>query len=375
MCRVHSSTSNSDLDGRSPFFNRHFTITFVALLGSIELFLRLTPHLDPVLFRGLYGNSLSIYMTIRDRLDASAGGVRILGLGDSLAMTQFQPDLFGSETGLERGQVFNAAYLGMSFPSQEDLLADVGVRDFGSLTHVLYFLNPRRLSTREVPNTDVLRVGVPPARGVWREARERKRVGPILDRLRASRGGVRWRSGRADPSAPRYPYAPLAEVSSERLGEMERVLALLRNHGARVVIVPSAVHPAIDPFASDAARDRFHTTVNRLAESTGSDYLPGALDGFRAPSDQDFCDYGHMNAAGGEGEAANPSIRELNALLQRLASSQVDVADLHAAVLDEDGLLAETYSRDGLHFRKVAYLLWRDRLEAAIGAHAGGSGR
>lgn len=81
---------------------------------------------------------------------------------------------------------------------------------------------------------------------------------------------------------------------------MERALALFRNHGARVVIVPSAVHPAIDPFASEAARDRFHGAVNRLAESTRSGYLPGALDGFQAPSDQDFCDYGHMNAAGGE---------------------------------------------------------------------------
>ncbi len=91
-----------------------------------------------------------------------------------------------------------------------------------------------------------------------------------------------------------------APSRSARLVEMERALALFRNHGARVVIVPSAVHPAIDPFASEAARDRFHGAVNRLAESTRSGYLPGALDGFQAPSDQDFCDYGHMNAAGGE---------------------------------------------------------------------------
>ncbi len=76
----------------------------------------------------------------------------------------------------------------------------------------------------------------------------------------------------------------------------------------------------------------------------------------------------------GTHEAANPAIQELNALLQRRAGDRVRVADLHTAVLDEDGLLAERYSRDGLHFREGAYLLWRDRLEAALAYGAGAGG-
>jgi hypothetical protein len=94
----------------------------------------------------------------------------------------------------------------------------------------------------------------------------------------------------------------------------QEFLALLRSRGARVVIIPSALHPAVDPFESDAARHRFHAAVNRLAESTGTRYLPGAFDGFRAPSDQDFCDYGHMNAAGGAAYARH-LVRRRSSLL------------------------------------------------------------
>jgi hypothetical protein len=309
--------------------NRHFAITALALCLGAELFLRLTPSLPAPLFRAVYGNSLAMFMTVHERLAATGEGVRVLALGDSLAMTQFQADLFAEGAGLREGEVFNAAYLGMSFPSQEDMLHDIGPARFRRLEHVLFFLNPRRLSASEVTNTDVLRIGVPPAGGAWREAWRSKRVGPVLDRSRlyglsrhlvfsawrpllgdppswdhvellGPRGGVAWPHARSNGDAPSYPYPPLAEISPERLAELREVLRVLAETGAAITIVPSTVHPAVDVFASGEARQRYHATLLEVAVETGSRYQPDLVIDFRPADDRDYCDYGHMDAAGGE---------------------------------------------------------------------------
>jgi hypothetical protein len=326
---VPSSTSSSEGAAAGSLVNRHFGVTLLALLVCAELFLRVVPSGPAPLFRALYGNSLAMFMTIHERLDAAAPNVLVLALGDSLAMTQFQPDLFAEGVGLRRGDVFNAAYLGMSFPSQEDMLRRIGPEKLGRLEHVLYFVNARRFSAAEVTNTDVLRVGVPPADGAWRVAWRTKRVGPVLDRSRlyglsrhlvasawrslladppswdhvellGPSGGVAWPHARTNGDVPVYPYPPLDELSPERLDEMRRVVTLLRETGAEVTIVASAVHPSASVFASPEARARYDDALSRVAAETGSRYRAEALADFRPHDDRDFCDYGHMNAAGGE---------------------------------------------------------------------------
>jgi hypothetical protein len=309
--------------------NRHFAVTMLALAISAELFLRVVPSLPPPVFRALYGDSLAMFMTVHERLGRAAADVRVLALGDSLAMTQFQPDLFAEGAGLRRGDVFNAAYLGMSFPSEEDMLRSIGPERFRRLEHVLFFVNPRRLSASEVTNTGILRIGVPPADGVWRVAWETKRVAPILDRSRlyglsrylvstawrtlladpaswnhvellGPRGGVAWPHQRSNGATPTYPYPPLEAVSPERLAEMKRVLTVLRQTGARVTLLASAVHSSAPVFGSEEARRNYEAEITRLAAETGSVYLPDAVAEFAPRDDRDFCDYGHMDAAGGE---------------------------------------------------------------------------
>jgi hypothetical protein len=278
-------------------------------------------------------------MTARDRLARSAESVRVLALGDSLAMTQFQPDLFARMVGLQQGEVFNAAYLGMSFPSQADLLDSVDPERFAALTTVLYFVNPRRLAEGEVPSTDVLRVGIRPRRVPWDEAWRTGRVAPILDASRlyglsrhlvvsawrealherpswdhveylGPNGGVAWAPGRASANPPRYPHPPLAAVSPERMAEMRRVVTILRETGAEVWLVPSALHPAIRPYASERARAELERALDDLARDTGARHLGDALSGFAVADDRDFCDYGHMNAAGGDAYTRHLAARE-----------------------------------------------------------------
>jgi hypothetical protein len=313
--------------------NRYFGVTLLALVLLAEAFLRWTPHGPPALFRTLYGNSLSMYMRVAEQLEERAPGIRVLGLGDSLAMTQFDPATFAEDFGYAPGEVFNAAYLGMSFPSQEDLLRTAGLDRFDELELVLFFVNPRRLSSHEETNTEVFRVGVPAPDGPWRQAWQEGRVGPILDRSRLyglSRylmlqapanltrapswdrieylqplGGVSWSEGRADPAPPEYPFPTLEHVSSARLAEMRRVIELLRDAGVAVTIVPSAVHPAVDPFASDEARAEFDAAVASLASETGARHARGVGPSFDARVDTDFCDYGHTNDRGGEAYTRN----------------------------------------------------------------------
>lgn len=325
---ARSSTSSSEAASARPLVNRHFGVTLLALFVAAEIFVRLAPDLGPRFFRIVYGNSLAMMMTVRDRLERSAGSVRVLALGDSLAMTQFQPGLFARMTGLGDGEVFNAAYLGMSFPSQEDLLRSVGMGRLRALQSVLYFVNPRRLCSQERPNTEVLRVGIRPADGPWGEAWRTKRLAPLFDTSRLyglSRylmtsawrsavegepnwdhveylgpfGGVTW-SGPCDTAAShRYPYPPLESISGERLREMRRVIEFLRKLGAQVWLVPSALHPSVDPFSSSEARSQYDQAIAALARDMDLQYLGASLDGFETVSAGDFCDYGHTSAAGG----------------------------------------------------------------------------
>lgn len=309
-------------------WNRYFWITLLGLFAAAELALRLIPHGDPRLFRGVYGNTLSMYMEVERRLAAHAPSVRFLALGDSLTMTQFQPDAFASAARLDAEGVFNAGYLGMSFPSQEALLRAVGGERLGELEAVLVFVNPRRLSPEEETNTEVFRIANPgshrPIAELWRT----KKIAPLLDHSRVyglsrhlvisawqswlrgqeswdqieflqPRGGVKWIPGRASATAPEYPYPRMESVSPERLAELEAVVALLRSWGARVTLLVPPTHPAVDPFASEEARRRFDREIASLATRNGAVYLADAGTHFVPEDDRDFCDYGHMNWSGG----------------------------------------------------------------------------
>lgn len=310
------------------FVNKGFAATLVVLVVSSELVLRWVPSGPPRPFRLLYGNALSMYMAVAERLRAAAPELRFLAMGDSLAMTQFRPDVFAAELGVPPPSVFNAGYPGMGFPSQERMLRWVDVSRLSRLELALYFVNPLRFDEALEANNDVFRVGIPAPEGPWREMASRKQVGPLLDYSRlyglslnlvrnawrfalwenpvwddvallGPRGGVAWGPGRADPAAPEYPYARIRQISEARAEEARRVVELLRSTGARVAVVPSAMHPGIDLFESDAVRERYREMVVELVAATGSDHLPDALAGFSPPADTDFCDYGHMNRSGG----------------------------------------------------------------------------
>ena len=310
-----------------PLVNRGFGLTLLALVLAAELALRLVPGWDAGAFRVLYGNSLSIYMALHDRLSERASSVRWLALGDSLAMTQFEPEVFEQAAGLGPGSAFNASFLGMSFPSQRALLHAIGRDRLARLETVLYFVNPRRLSTLEVPNTEIFALGVPPPEGRIAEALSRRKIGPLLDasrlyglsrhlllnlprealsrrdtwdqveRLRAQ-GGVAWAPGRETPDPPPYTYPPIPAISPERSEELVRVLALLESWGVRTWILRSPVHASVEPFASEEAERAFDAALRRAAAETGSRWLGALGADFAPPRDTDFTDYGHMNDSG-----------------------------------------------------------------------------
>jgi hypothetical protein len=325
---VPSSTSSSESTATAPLFNRFFAVTLAVLLVLLELAVRWVPSADPRLFRAVYGNALSMFMTVRERLEDDASAIRVLALGDSLAMTQFQPSLFAKMTHLQDGEVFNAAYLGMSFPSQLDMIQSIGLDRFSRIEKVLYFVNPRRLSIDEVANTDVLRVGVRPAGVPWHDAWESKTLGPILDGSRlyglskhlvgsswrtllfdtpswdhieylGRFGGVAWAAPRANGAAPIYPYPRLEAVSPRHLADMRTTLQTLRSLGAEIWLLPSAVHPDVDPFASAQARASYVAALEQTARAIDARFAANLLAEFVVRDDRVFCDYGHMNADGG----------------------------------------------------------------------------
>lgn len=324
---MRSSTSSSE-ERTLRVWNRHFGVTLLGLFVAAELVLRLIPQGDPRLFRAVYGNTLSMYMEIERRLEAHASDTRVLALGDSLTMTQFQPDAFADTAGLEPTEVFNAGYLGMSFPSQEVLLRTVGRERLADLDVALVFVNPRRLSPEEEPNTEIFRIANPAANHPMTELWRTKKVAPVLDHSRLyglsrylvmsawrdwlsgrkswdqveylqPRGGVKWTQRRESSAAPRYPYPRLETVSADRLVELEAVVALLRSWNVRVTLLVPPTHPAVDPFASAEARSRFDREIAALAARHGAVYLADEGSHFVPDDDREFSDYGHMNWSGG----------------------------------------------------------------------------
>ncbi len=310
-----------------PIVNRGFTITLLALALAAELALRATAAAPPDQMRIVYGTTLAMYMKVAERLRGAAPEVRVLAMGDSLAMTQFQPDAFAADHALPANAVFNASYMALASRSQENLLMDVGVERLSSLRRVLLFMNPRRLTPEGNVDAAVFRVAIPEPGGPWREAWKDKSVSPILDYSRlyglsrylvtaswrqvgrpdgwdqvefmTPQGGVAFDRPRPPGDVPVYFYEPVDALSEDLIADFTRVIALFRSRGVSVVLLPSAVHRSIQVFASPEAEARFHARMQSLADATGSAWVPLPAGAFQPPTDTDFLDYGHLNRSGG----------------------------------------------------------------------------
>ncbi len=310
-----------------PVVNRGFTVTLLAMVLVAELALRAAASAPPNVVRLVYGTTLAMYMAIADRLEDAAPNVRVLALGDSLAMTQFQPDTFAADHGVPANAVFNASYLALAVSSQENLLRHVGMERLSRLQRVLIFINPRRLTPEGNVDAPVFRVAIPEQGGPWRAAWRERSVSPVLDYSRlyglsrylvtaswrqmgrpagwdqveylTPQGAVAFDQPRPPGDVPVYLYDPVDELSEELIGDFRRVIELLRARGVGVVLLPSVHHPSAQPFASPLAEARFSRRMQQLAEQTGSVWLPLPVGGFQPPADTDFLDYGHLNRAGG----------------------------------------------------------------------------
>ena len=303
--------------------NRGFAVTLMLLIAAAELALRGAAAAPPTIVRILYGTSLAMYMAVEDRLADRAPEVRVLALGDSLAMTEFQPDVFAFDHGLPAQAVFNASYLAQNFRSSENLVRHVGVERFAQLQRVLIFVNPRRLTPDGNVDGTVLRVAIPEQSGILRQMWNEKSVSPLLDRSRLyglsrylvsaswrqlgrppswdqveylmPQGGVVFDATRPAAVQPGYLYEPVGMVSEEFVDDLERVVTLFRRRNVSVVLLTNALYPGVREFASQEDAAYFAMRMARLAEETGSVWMPDAP----RPLDTDFLDYGHVNRAGG----------------------------------------------------------------------------
>lgn len=308
--------------------NRGFTITLIALAIVAELALRAAASASPHTVRIVYGTTLAMYSEIEKRLTAAASDIRILALGDSLAMTQFQPDVFAADASLPVSAVFNASYLATTHRSQENLLRHIGLDRLPRLQRVLMFVNPRRLTVEGNADADVFRVAIPDAAGSWRESIRERSLSPILDRSRlyglsrylisaswrqvnrpttwdeveylSPQGGVKFDAPPAPSTHTRYPYAWLTAIDEPYVDDLRRVIELFRSRGVSVVLMQSLHHPEGQPFANDAAAATFEARMRSLAEETGSVWVRVPAGDFHPPADAGFLDYGHLNRAGGE---------------------------------------------------------------------------
>ena len=311
----------------SRLVNRGFTVTLVIVVLIAELALRAAASAPADVVRSVYGTTLAMYMEVAERLRHQAPEVRVLAMGDSLAMTQFQPDIFAADHALPANAVFNASYLALASRSQENLLRQVGLDRFSRLRRVLIFMNPRRLTPEGNVNAAVFRIAIPDPGGPWREAWRDKRVSPILDYSRlyglsrylvtaswrqvgrptswdeveylTPQGGVAFDHPRPQGEVPVYFYEPVDQLSEDLVADFRRVLELFRARGVSVVLLPSAVHPSVHAFASADAEARFNARMQTLAEETGSVWVPLPAGSFHPPADTDFLDYGHLNRNGG----------------------------------------------------------------------------
>jgi hypothetical protein len=265
-----------------------------------------------------------MYMAVEERLAGTAADVRVLALGDSLAMTQFQPDVFASDHGLPPRAVFNASYLAQTFRSSENLVTHVGVGRLTQLQRVLIFVNPRRLTPDGNVDGTVLRVAIPEQAGTLRQMRKEKSLSPLLDRSRLyglsrylvsaswrqlgrptswdeveylmPQGGVAFDATRPAAEQPGYLYEPLSMVSEDLVDDLRRVVSLFRVRNVDVALLANALYPGVREFAGPDAESYFVARMKRLAEETGSVWIPAG--GPETP-DADFLDYGHVNRAGG----------------------------------------------------------------------------
>jgi hypothetical protein len=307
--------------------NRGFTITLLAVTLVAELALRAATSAPPAVIRVVYGTTLSMYMEVEHRLAAAAPDTRVLALGDSLALTQFQPDVFAADHGLPVNTVFNASYLALTFRSQENLLRSIGVDRFPQLRRVLMFVNPRRLTREGNVDAAVFRVVIPDADGPWSQMRADKSISPLLDYSRLyglsrylvtaswrqigrppswdeveylmPQGGVAYDRPRAAGDRPVFPYELISDVSEIYVADLKRVINTFRDRGIDVVMLPNASHASVNPFATASVEAGFQTRMQMLAEETRSEWVTLPAGAFAPPVDTDFLDYGHLNRSGG----------------------------------------------------------------------------
>lgn len=307
--------------------NRGFVTTLIVLALAAEAVLRVVPLASPPLVRIVYGTTLAMYMEVRDRLIEAAPGVRVLALGDSLALTQFHPDVFAQARQMEAGTVFNAAYLATSIDSQQALLRAVGVERLQQLQQVLLFINPRRLTEEGDGESKLFRIAIPDQGGPWRAIWQERQVSPLLDYSRlyglsrylvgaawmqvgrpaswdsveylSPHGGIRFpqRGGAANSTG--YPYPQLDHLSDRVIAELRTLIVEIRSRGVEVVMLPSLHHPGTAPFIDASAARRFDAAMQALARETGSAWiaLPGGADHV---AEEHYLDYGHLNQSGGE---------------------------------------------------------------------------
>ncbi len=307
--------------------NRGFTATLITAIIVAELLLRAAAAGPPPLVRVVYGTTLAMHLAIKKRLGDGAAEVQTLAFGDSLAMTQFQPDVFAADHGLPAGAVFNAAYLAATFRSGESLLRKIGVDRLSGLRRVLLFINPRRLTPEGNGDSVLFRVIVPDRDGAWRSAWRERSVSPVFDRSRlyglsrylvsaswrqigrpmgwdeveylGPHGGVAYDHPRPAGDYPAYLYAPIDEIADEYVVDLKRVIDLFRARDVEVILLPNVHHSAVEWFATADAERRFNARMRELAEETGSRWLELPAGSFQPPADDDYLDYGHLNRRGG----------------------------------------------------------------------------
>jgi hypothetical protein len=307
--------------------NRGFTQTLLVLVVVAELALCGAASAPPNVVRIFYGTTLAMYMKVAERLQTAAPDVRVLAMGDSLAMTQFQPNTFAADHGLPANAVFNASYLAQTFRSQENLLRHLGIERFARLRQVLLFINPRRLTPDGNEDAAVFRIAIPEPGGPWPSAWQDKSLSPILDyshlyglskylvtaswrqigrpaswdavEYMTPQGGVAFDRPRPAGDVPVYLFEQVDAISEESVADLKRVIDLFRARNVSVVLLPSAHHPSVQGFANASAEARFTARMQQLAGETGSVWVPIPAGSFQPPADTDYLDYGHLNRSGG----------------------------------------------------------------------------
>ena len=307
--------------------NRGFAVTLVVVVIGAELLLRAAAFASPPTVRIVYGTTLAMYMEIDKRLRDAAPNAQVLALGDSLTMTQFQPDIYAADHGLPPNAVFNASLLAQTFRSHESLLRHAGLDRLSRLRQALVFVNPRRLTPEGNVDAAIFRVAIPDRDGTWQQAWREKSVSPVFDRSRVyglsrylvgaswrqigrpdtwdqveylmPNGGISYDHVRPPSSSTGYLYDRIDVVDDQYVEDLRRLIALLRGRGVSVMLLPPAHHPLAQPFASPDVEALFSSRMRALADQTGAVWVPLPIGGFTPPSDSDFLDYGHLNRTGG----------------------------------------------------------------------------